>query len=686
MGRERSGLVGRSLSTLSGWWRWRLVAVLAGLMLVLGGRMVGLGAGGQPQEGDAAAVTLEKLVVASVAEAKIMPGCEAVSVFKLDSSIPVFRGPRLSGSPGTLASTSDLSIVVAANDHNDLVLMRRPRSSDDDWETEVKMFVDMFGEYSFNHPWLGVAVMGDDDTLLAGVASGSNVEPLHYWVGKYRLSDLPPGPTTGPPLGVFAVDSAPAEIVADPDGVRFHVLTKEAWVYTVDARTMMQAGAPIKLRPIGATPMPPEYQLGHLNVTHATITGDGHYLITNRFDVPEVNLADLVSRRAWVASTGNQRNCGVAVNRGWVNAGLLAIHAVDAVVVYRFEPPGTLVELGRVAIDPPWWAYPSGHMGPAVAWSGSGSHLIAATNHGPHELVVIRVEDEGRRLAIERYVELCLARGRYPDGTVYAVPVQDILTANGLITPPVPTASPSAVPTASRTASPTNTATASATALPSPTPEPVYLPIGLREEPCIGQKQRADVVLVIDASTSMAEQLTSAGRWKLDAAIEAARLFLGLLELPADQAGLVVFNDRAELLQALTGRRWELEAALARIPAHVRKQTRIDLGIELGREQLTGERRKAENQAVLVLLTDGLANPVPASVAVARAAEAKRQQITIFTIGIGPETELDIAELRQMASRPEYFYRVPDAEDLASIYQRIALAIPCPAEMYWGRR
>jgi hypothetical protein len=39
-----------------------------------------------------------------------------------------------------------------------------------------------------------------------------------------------------------------------------------------------------------------------------------------------------------------------------------------------------------------------------------------------------------------------------------------------------------------------------------------------------------------------------------------------------------------------------------------------------------------------------------------------------------------------MASRPDYFYVAPDAEQLAGIYRGIAVAIPCPAESFWGRR
>jgi Mg-chelatase subunit ChlD len=87
---------------------------------------------------------------------------------------------------------------------------------------------------------------------------------------------------------------------------------------------------------------------------------------------------------------------------------------------------------------------------------------------------------------------------------------------------------------------------------------------------------------------------------------------------------------------------------------------------------------------VLVVLTDGRANPVPASVAVDRAAAAKRDGVTLFTIGLG--SDLDVDALRQMASRPDAFYNAPEGGDLVRIYRAIADRLPCPAGLYWGRR
>lgn len=71
-----------------------------------------------------------------------------------------------------------------------------------------------------------------------------------------------------------------------------------------------------------------------------------------------------------------------------------------------------------------------------------------------------------------------------------------------------------------------------------------------------------------------------------------------------------------------------------------------------------------------------------------RAEEAKRGGIIIFTIGLGDD--LDFGALERIASRPEYYYHAPSAEDLAGIYQAIcrviAAVLACPKDRWWGGR
>jgi Mg-chelatase subunit ChlD len=234
------------------------------------------------------------------------------------------------------------------------------------------------------------------------------------------------------------------------------------------------------------------------------------------------------------------------------------------------------------------------------------------------------------------------------------------------------TVSPSRTPTAS--AAPTGTPTAT----PTSEPHPLYLPIVLRER-CTLDKQRADVALVIDASTSMLKD-TSTGRTKLAAAVEAAGSFLERLQLDAgDEAAVVAFNTDATLLQPLTTDRGALEDALTQIQAA--RETCLFCGVDYGADELSSDRRDPDNTPVLILLTDGLSNPRPASEAVKRAREAHDAGVVIYTIGLGDS--LDFDALRTIASEASGFYQAPDAEDLAEIYHRIAVDIPCPEERFW---
>ena len=148
------------------------------------------------------------------------------------------------------------------------------------------------------------------------------------------------------------------------------------------------------------------------------------------------------------------------------------------------------------------------------------------------------------------------------------------------------------------------------------------------------------------------------------------------------QAAITGFNAGAHVLQGLTSDRRLLGEALGRIDTA--STTRLDLAVAAGKAVLTGEEHRSDNATALVLLTDGRANPIGPEVAVARAAEAKAAGTTLFTIGLGED--LDVAALGAIASKPAYFYRAPDAADLAAIYRAIAVELPCPGRQFWAGR
>jgi len=230
--------------------------------------------------------------------------------------------------------------------------------------------------------------------------------------------------------------------------------------------------------------------------------------------------------------------------------------------------------------------------------------------------------------------------------------------------------------------------TATATVSPTATPTPrttlvssIYLPVILAEH-CTPDTSLADTLLVLDASNSMLEEIRP-GYTKRDAAIAAASRFIDLLK-PGDQAGVVSFNDTAVLEQGLTGDKLALRTALRRID--IDQFTRLDLGIAKARDELASSRHNLDNRTVLILLTDGKANPEPVETAIQEAELAKKARITLFVIGLGRPQDLDDGGLRQIASRAEFYYQTPDASTLATIYEEIAGVIPCPPEQFWGRR
>jgi hypothetical protein len=292
-----------------------------------------------------------------------------------------------------------------------------------------------------------------------------------------------------------------------------------------------------------------------------------------------------------------------------------------------------------------------------------GQHVITGT---------LRVEDQARGVSM--------------------VPMRPItLTVSGVCLPDTPTPSPTATATSTATPSPSlvatviPSATTTSTLTPpptlTPTPRPLLLPLLLKED-CTPGTQRTDVVLVLDASSSMLES-TATGRSKLEAAVAAASTFLDQLHFDlGDQAAVVAFNSTATLLAPLTTDRGALNTALAGISTA--QYTRLDLGIVTARTELAGPHHHVANTPVMIVLTDGRANPVPVSVAEAEVQLAKDAGVVVFTIGLG--ADLDTEALGRMASRPEYYYRAPDAEALAGIYRGIAVAIPCSASGFWGRR
>lgn len=207
---------------------------------------------------------------------------------------------------------------------------------------------------------------------------------------------------------------------------------------------------------------------------------------------------------------------------------------------------------------------------------------------------------------------------------------------------------------------------------------------------CVPEEQHADIVLVLDMSTSM-NRLTRSGRSKHAAAIEAAHDFAADLDLERDgwgrqdQLAIVGFNDSAWTAIGLSDDPAAVSKAIDGLEAKIAEGTRLDLALTQGQTVLDAGPWLPSNSRVLVLLTDGLPNRVPfgpgspnpgagsqEEVVLQAAAAVKGKGTRLFTIGLGEANDVLRPLLEGVASRPELYYYAPDGEDLAEIYRQIA--------------
>jgi hypothetical protein len=207
----------------------------------------------------------------------------------------------------------------------------------------------------------------------------------------------------------------------------------------------------------------------------------------------------------------------------------------------------------------------------------------------------------------------------------------------------------------------------------------VYLPWSGRGI-CL-KPRAADIVLVMDASSSMLEPAAGGGT-KIDAAREAATRLVDGLRLgdTADRVSVVEFYNDARVVTPLVGKRAPVIDGLARLaPEPSRQGTRIDLGLRGARVAL-GDRRSSA-LPVVILLSDGLQNPAGNGVVLTEMAalESTVPELLVYTIGLGDQ--IDTALLRDaLATTPDRYYASPSAEQLALIYAEIGERLACEGQ------
>ena len=182
---------------------------------------------------------------------------------------------------------------------------------------------------------------------------------------------------------------------------------------------------------------------------------------------------------------------------------------------------------------------------------------------------------------------------------------------------------------------------------------------------CFSGIRRADTVLVIDTSSSMAGE-------KLVQAREAARTFVSRLDLPRDQAAIIGFDSETRISSGLSGDSAQINSAIDRLVSG--SGTRIDKALRAAAGVLAGDpARDPRNRPVIILLTDG-AHGGDRSEVLSIAEVIRDSAVTIHTIGLGADVD---RPLLQAIASPGSFHFAPSPEDLDEIYGRLAGLIPC---------
>ncbi|MDL1897143.1 VWA domain-containing protein, partial [Anaerolineae bacterium CFX7] len=187
----------------------------------------------------------------------------------------------------------------------------------------------------------------------------------------------------------------------------------------------------------------------------------------------------------------------------------------------------------------------------------------------------------------------------------------------------------------------------------------------------------ADIILVIDHSSSMYEQAGDVPGTKMDALKSAAKQFITKANLNREQIGVVEFDQGADVVQALTNNRGILLGAIDAIQAG--GGTAIEQGIIMAQRELATARARTDASHIMIVMTDGRNSNVFGFITGAlelAAKDAKALGIRIITIGLGQDVDQDVLE--SIASQPSDFYAAPQASDLDRIYTTIGTTIIQP--------
>jgi VWFA-related protein len=176
-------------------------------------------------------------------------------------------------------------------------------------------------------------------------------------------------------------------------------------------------------------------------------------------------------------------------------------------------------------------------------------------------------------------------------------------------------------------------------------------------------------LLILDRSDSMAGP-------KIAGAQQAAQTFVKLMR-PQDQAGLLLFAATSELAQPLTSDTARLQQSLEAI--RLAESTALYDAILSGLDTL----QPVSGRKSAIVLSDGQDNRDSWLARFAgygsqhtleqTVAQAASSGVTLYTIGLGQQSEINEPALQQLAARTGgTYYHAPSADQLAELYRSLA--------------
>jgi uncharacterized protein YegL len=180
-----------------------------------------------------------------------------------------------------------------------------------------------------------------------------------------------------------------------------------------------------------------------------------------------------------------------------------------------------------------------------------------------------------------------------------------------------------------------------------------------------------DLVLVIDASESMATPDGPAGERRIDLAVRAAEeLLRDGVDPGLDRVALVTFNATARLAAPLGSDAAALRAALGAIA--LAPGTRLDAGLRAASDALVA--RRPEALPAVMLISDG--RQTESQEAALAAADALRAGgASLYAVGLGADVDRDLLEA--LAGSAGRYVPAPRAADLAAALRDASERLLC---------